>query len=346
MSLHIVQILPMYHPLGEEKLREFADVKVFHTFNEQEIISYLQQNMVDGIILRAPAKITPAILDQCEHVKAISGAGIGLDNIDVNYATSKGIKVLHAPKMNSEATAEHAVALLLAVMKDINSFHVEMKKGNFSFRDGRYTTELKDKTLGLVGFGSIAQTVAKILKNGFDMNIVAYVRTISEDRQSLANSLGVELTTSIEEVFKRSDAISLHIPLTMHTKELIDKKLLNLMKPSAVLINTARGGIINEQDLVSALKNKKLLRAGVDVFAVEPPAKNHPFLEVDEIIMTPHIGGISLEAAKKTSVVIAENLRKAIEGEELSVIANSEALLNLQSVKEMAKQSGGKDEII
>lgn len=330
MSLHIVQILPMYHPIGEEKLKEFADVKVFQTFNEQDIISYLQQHVVDGIILRAPAKITPAILDQCEHVKAISGAGIGLDNIDVDYATKKGIKVLHAPKMNSDATAEHAVALLLAVMKDISTFHLEMKKGNFSFRDGRYTAELNGKTLGLVGFGSIAQKVAKILKSGFEMNVLAYVRTISEDRQILAKSLGVELTTSIEEVFKRSDAISLHIPLTVQTKELVDKNLLGLMKPSAVLINTARGGIIHEQDLVNALKNKNLLRAGVDVFAVEPPAENHPFFEVDEIIMTPHIGGISLEAAKKTSVVIAENLRKAIEGEELSVIANLDALHKLK----------------
>lgn len=330
MSLHIVQILPMYHPIGEEKLKEFAHVKVFHTFNEQEIIAYLQQHVVDGIILRAPAKITPAILDHCEHVKAISGAGIGLDNIDVDYATKKGIKVLHAPKLNSDATAEHAIALLLAVMKDISSFHSEMKKGNFSFRDGRYTTELQGKTLGLVGFGSIAQKVAKIGKNGFEMNILAYVRTISKDRLELANSLGVELTTSIEDVFKRSDAISLHIPLTGETKELIDKNLFSIMKPSAVLINTARGGIINEQDLVSALKNKTLLRAGVDVFAVEPPAENHPFFQVDQIIMTPHIGGISIEAAKKTSVAIAENLRKAIDGEVLSVIANLDALHKLE----------------
>ncbi|MFJ8064019.1 hydroxyacid dehydrogenase [Psychrobacillus sp. NPDC096426] len=330
MSLHIVQILPMYHPIGEEKLKEFADVKVFHVFNEQEIISYLQQNVVDGIILRAPAKITPAILDQCEHVKAISGAGIGLDNIDVDYATKKGIKVLHAPKMNSEATAEHAVALLLAVMKDISRFHLEMKKGNYSFRDGRYTTELKGKTLGLVGFGSIAQKVAKILKNGFEMNVLAYVRTISADRQEIANSLGVELTTSIEKVFRKSDAISLHIPLTEETKELIDKKLFNIMKPSAVIINTARGGIINEKDLVSSLKNKTFSRAGIDVFTVEPPTENHPFFQIDEITMTPHIGGISIEAAKKTSVVIAENLLKAIEGEELSVIANLDALHKIQ----------------
>lgn len=320
----------MYHPDGEKKLRELAEVKQFHEFDEQEIIKYLQQHAVDGIILRAPAKITPEILNHCENVIAISGAGIGLDNIDVEYATTKGIKVLHAPKMNSTATAEHAVALLLSAMKDISMFHTEMQKGNFSFRDGRYTTELKGKTIGLIGFGSIAQKVAKIVKNGFEMNVVAYVRTISDARQELADSLGVEVTTSMEDVFRRSDAISLHIPLTEETKELIDNKFFKVMKPSAVLINTSRGGVIQEADLVEALKNKTMLRAAVDVFGVEPPAGDHPFFGIDEITMTPHIGGISIEAAKKTSVVIAENLIKAIHGEELSVIANTEKLVKIK----------------
>lgn len=329
MTLHIVQILPMYHPDGEEKLSELADVKQFKEFDEEEIIGYLKQTKVDGIILRAPAKITRGILDHCEHVTAISGAGIGLDNIDVEYATSKGIKVLHAPKLNSTATAEHAVALLLSVMKDITVFHAEMQKGNFSFRDGRYTAELEGKTLGLVGFGSIAQKVAKIAKNGFGMKPIAYVRTISAERRKLADSLGVEVTTSMEEVFKKSDAVSLHIPLTTQTQELIDKKLFNLMKPSAVLINTSRGGVINETDLVEALKNKTLRRAGVDVFAVEPPSATHSFYGLAEITMTPHIGGISVEAARETSVIIAENLIRAIQGEELTVIANAQNIVKL-----------------
>lgn len=330
MSLHIIQILPMYHPDGEEKLKELAEVKQFNEFDEQEIIKYLQQNAVDGIILRAPAKITPEILNYCDNVIAISGAGIGLDNIDVDYATTKGIKVLHAPKMNSTATAEHAVALLLSVMKDISVFHTEMQKGNFSFRDGRYTTELQGKTLGLIGFGSIAQKVAKIVRNGFGMNVVAYVRTISDERQELADELGVDVTTSMEDVFRRSDAISIHIPLTEQTKELINKKFFDVMKPSAVLINTSRGGVINEGDLVEALKNKTILRAALDVFSIEPPAGDHPFYGMSEITMTPHIGGISIEAAKKTSVVIVENLIKAIHGEELSVIANAEKLVKLK----------------
>ncbi|WP_052461743.1 NAD(P)-dependent oxidoreductase [Sporosarcina koreensis] len=326
MSLHIVQIYPMYHPDGEEKLNQLASVKRFETFDEQAIADYVQQHPVDGIILRAPARITPTILDACKTVKAISGAGIGLDNIDVAYATEKGIKVLHAPKLNSLATAEHTMALLLAAMKDISGFHMEMKDGNFSSRDGRYTMELRGKTLGLIGFGSIAQQVAAMARNGFGMEVLAGVRSITEERQALADSLGIGLTTSMVEVFTESDAVSLHIPLTDQTRGLIDGKYFERMKPTAVLVNTARGGVLNETDLCEALEGGKLLRAAVDVYEAEPPAPDHPFFSTEGITMTPHIGGISLEAARETSVIIAENLVKAIRGEVLSVIANAEKL--------------------
>ncbi|WP_054751872.1 NAD(P)-dependent oxidoreductase [Piscibacillus salipiscarius] len=154
---HVIQILPMYYPKGEEVLNELAHVKKFEEFREDEIIEYLKSHRVDGIILRAPARVTSAMIDAAKDLKAVSGAGIGLDNIDVEYATQKGIKVLHAPKINSQATAEHTIGLIFSVMKNIVPFHEEMKKGNFGYRDGKFTYELKGKTLGLVGFGSIAQ---------------------------------------------------------------------------------------------------------------------------------------------------------------------------------------------
>src|SRR5699024_10014151 len=195
----------MYHEDGETVLKENASVTIFREFDEKEIIDFLNNNKVNGIILRAPAQITPAILDACHDVKAISGAGVGLDNIDVEYATEKGIRILHAPKINSVATAEHAVSLILATMKNIVKFHKEMEKGNFSYRDGKFTRELRGKKLGLVGLGSIAQEVAKIMKNGFGMDVLAYVRRIPEERRQIATSLGVKLTMNIEDVFRESD---------------------------------------------------------------------------------------------------------------------------------------------
>lgn len=323
MRPHIVQILPMYHPDGERKLTELATVQRFEEFDEPAIIEYVKNHRVDGIILRAPARITRELLEHCNTVSAISGAGIGLDNIDVDYATEKGIKVLHAPKMNSTATAEHAAALLLAAMKDIAAFDTEMKRGNFSSRNGNFTRELAGKTLGLIGFGSIAQKLAVMASAGFGMNVLAYVRSISGERQALADVLGVELTMSMEEVFGRSDAVSLHIPLTEATSGIIGKELLSRMKPDAVLVNTSRGGIIKENELTDALNLGTLRHAAVDVYAAEPPAANHPYFSAANMTMTPHIGGISLEAARETSVTIAENLVKAIRGELLDVIANA-----------------------
>lgn len=323
---HIVQILPMYHADGENLLNKHADVKKFTEFNEQEICDYLQIHHVDGIILRAPARITPAILDCCRQVKAISGAGVGLDNIDVGYATKKGIPVLHAPKLNSTATAEHAVSLLLAVMKKTAYFDRETRSGNFQSRDGEFTLELEGKQLGLVGFGSIAHKAARILVHGFGMKAMAYVRTINAEKQQAADRIGVELTTSLENVFSKSDVVSLHIPLTIETDKLVDYQLLSLMKETAVLINTARGGVINEEDLAEALKQNRILGAGIDVFADEPPSSDHPFFQLKQVTMSPHIGGISLEAARKTSMLIAENLIRAIQGQKLSVIANQAEL--------------------
>lgn len=325
-TIHILQILPMYHEDGEQVLRENAKVTKFDTFNEQEIITFLKGNKVDGITLRAPARITPAILDACDGVKAISGAGVGLDNIDVDYATKKGIPILHAPKVNTTATAEHAVSLILAVMKNIVNFNKEMEKGNYSYRDGKYTRELKGKKLGLVGFGSISQEVAKIMKNGFNMEVLAYVRRIPGERREIAETIGVELTMNMEDVFRESDVISLHIPLNEKTDGIINKTYFDMMKPEAVLVNTARGGIVNEEDLVAALENNQFHAVGADVFRKEPAPADHPFLNVEKITKTPHVGGISLEAAQQMSVTVATNLLKAVQGEKLPTIANWDQL--------------------
>lgn len=321
-KLKIVQILSMYHPDGEKVLNQLADVKKFDEFDEQQIIDFLNKNTVDGIILRAPAAITPSILDRCSNVRAISGAGVGLDNIDVEYATEKGIAILNAPSLNSIATAEHTVSLIMSVMKNVPVFNEEMKKGNFSYRDGRYTYEMHGKKVGLIGFGNIAQKVGQILSAGFGMEVTAYVRTISAEREKLAEENKVRLTTSIEQLLQQSDIVSLHIPLQKETEKIIDKSLLSLMKKDAVLINTARGGLINEKDLIEVLENGGIMGAGLDVFTQEPPPKDHPFFKLKQVVATPHIGGISKEAAKKTSVTIARNLVTALDGRDVATIVN------------------------
>ncbi|PKR78174.1 hydroxyacid dehydrogenase [Halalkalibacillus sediminis] len=325
----------MYHSSGEEVLHANDNVIKTNDYSEENITKILKQNDIDGIILRAPARINSKIIDACGHsVKAISGAGVGLDNIDVEYASKMGIRVLHAPKINSNATAEHTVSFILALYKHLLPFHTETRKGNFSIRNERFTYELKGKQLGLVGFGSIAQRVAKILRNGFEMEVKVFVREIKEKHKEAADKLGVRLTTSMEEVFKFSDVVCTHIPLTNETEKIINEYYFQMMKPTSVFINTARGGVINEKDLAYALEKKWLMGAGIDVFSNEPPEADHPLYKLDNVLLTPHIGGISEEAARETSCIITKNLLKVIRGEQVATVAN------LKMLKEEGFKSG------
>lgn len=314
----------MYHPKGEKLLKEHAEVIQTNNYDTDHLKSLVAD--VDGVVLRAPARINKDILDAAKNVKVISGAGVGLDNIDVTYATKKGIPVLHAPKVNTNATAEHTIGLLFGLSKKLIPFHQEMEKGNFSSRDNHYTFELKGKTLGLIGWGDIAQKVASIGSSSLGMKVVSYVRNVDVKKKESARNHHVELTEHIEQVMEESDFVSLHIPLTKNTTNLIDRNLLGMMKQNAFLINTARGGIVNETDLYHALKEKRIAGAGIDVFSLEPPSEDHPFFDLDNVLLTPHVGGISEEAAEESSYTVARNLITVLKGDKVSSIANPACL--------------------
>ncbi len=322
----VLQILSMYHEQGEQVLQEGAEVTRTDDYSVPHLCE--QVKMVEGVVLRAPAFITKEIIDSNPNLKVISGAGIGLDNIDVQYATEKGIAVLHAPAVNKVSTAEHAVMLMMALAKSVIPFHNEMKKGNYSSRVMIPSRELKGKKVGLIGFGSIAQEVGKRLKCGFEMEVTAWVRKFQPEKHGVADELGIELTTDMEEVFSQSDFLSIHIPLNDRTKHSIDRRLLSLMKPSAYFINTARGAIVNQDDLYSLLKEGKIAGAGLDVFDPEPPAKDLPLLSLPNVIVTPHVGGTTVESNFIMATTVARNVIRVLQGEKPEYIANSEVLEN------------------
>ncbi|WP_126424908.1 hydroxyacid dehydrogenase [Brevibacillus marinus] len=323
----VMQILSMYHPAGEKWLAEHADVVRVDDHQPEAILSALGKHPdVEGIILRAPARITRSILDAAPSVRVISGAGVGVDNIDVAYATEKGIAVLHAPKVNAESTAEHAVALLFALSKQIVLFDQEMRKMNFAIRNQVFPHELKGKVLGLVGWGEIARHVARICGLGLGMQVVAYVRSLSEEKTAAAAKLGVTLTTDLAEVFRVADAVSVHIPLTENTRGLIDRKLLRLLKPNAYFINTARGAVVNEQDLYQVLQEKRIAGAALDVFSQEPPTPDIPFHKLDNVVLTPHVGGITEEASRISSALVARNVLDYLDGKTPKYIVNPQVL--------------------
>jgi D-3-phosphoglycerate dehydrogenase / 2-oxoglutarate reductase len=320
----VLQILSMYHPAGEKVLREGAEVIRTDEYDIPHLCEAVKG--MEGIVLRAPAKITKEVIDSNPGLKVISGAGVGLDNIDVAYATEKGIPVLHAPAVNKVSTAEHAVTLIMALAKSLIPFHDNMKKGNYNSRISIPAFELKGKKVGLIGFGNIAQEVAKRLKLGLEMDVTAWVREYKPEKHQIAHEIGVNISTDMEAVFKEADFISLHIPLTEQTRYSIDRKLFSLMKPSAYLINTARGAIVNQDDLYQVLKQGKIAGAGLDVFEPEPPANDLPLLSLPNVIVTPHVGGTTMECKYIMSTKVAENVIKVLNGKKPAYIGNPEVL--------------------
>lgn len=323
MRKKVLQILPMYDPKGEEILRQSADVIYTDRYDEEHLCRMVKG--VHGIVLRAPARITRRIIEAADCLEAISGAGVGVDNIDVQAATERGIPVLHAPSLNTNATAEHAVALMLALSKMVVRGDQAMRRNHFAARDSMRTMELRGKRLGLVGFGAIAQRVAEIAGKGFGMKVTAYVRRMDDQRRQRAMELGAGLTTDLQELFATSDIVSLHVPLTAETRHLVNRELLDLMQPHALLINTARGGVVDHPALLHALKAKKLAGAALDVFDPEPPEPSELF-QMEQVITTPHIGGITREATYQMAVTVAQNMLKILQGQPVETVSNPEVL--------------------
>jgi len=321
----VLQVLSMYHSEGEKLLQEGAEVIRTEQYDIPHLCKCVKE--AEGIVLRAPAKITREVIDAAgSRLKVISGAGVGLDNIDVAYATEKGIPVLHAPAVNKESTAEHAVMLMMALAKSVIPFHENMKKGNYDSRMIIPTFELKGKSVGLIGFGNIAQEVAKRLKFGFDMDVTAWVREYKPEKHKAADEIGINISTNMEEVFRVSDFISLHIPLNQYTKHSIDSRLISLMKPTAYLVNTARGAVVNQTDLYRALVDGTIAGAGLDVFDPEPPAKTLPLLSLPNVVLTPHVGGTTVECNYIMSTTVAQNVIKVLQGKKPAHIVNPEVL--------------------
>ncbi|MGG1662688.1 hydroxyacid dehydrogenase [Brevibacillus sp. NRS-1366] len=320
----VLQILSMYHEAGEEILHEGAEVIRTDRVDEEHLRELVRD--VDGIVLRAPAKITREIIDAAARVKVISGAGVGLDNIDVAYATEKRIPVLHAPSVNAISTAEHAVTLIMALGKSLLPFHKEMSQGNYASRTELKTYELKGKRVGIVGFGSIAKEVARRVKLGLAMDVIVWVREYDKNKHGLAEELGLEITTDLDRVFSESDFVSLHIPLQKQTRGVINRHHFSLMKPTAYLINTARGGVVNQEDLYEALKNGEIAGAGLDVFEPEPPQPDLPLLSLPNVIVTPHVGGTTVECNYIMATTVAKNVLRVLNGERPEFIGNPDVL--------------------
>lgn len=262
----------------------------------------------DAIITRSGTTITKELLENPGRLKIIGRAGVGLDNVDIEAASKKGIIVMNAPTGNTLAATELTMGMILAAARKIPMANSSLKKGEWD-RKKFMGIQLYNKTLGIVGLGRIGSNVAVRAKS-FGMKIVAYDPYI---KKSKAESLGVKLYDSLLEVLKESDIVTFHTPLTNETHNMVTEKEISMMKDGAIIVNCARGGIVNEEDLFNAVKSGKLFAAAIDVFEVEPPTGNK-LLTLDNIFVTPHIGANTNEGQKGVAVIIAEQVINALHG--------------------------------
>jgi D-3-phosphoglycerate dehydrogenase len=255
----------------------------------------------DAIIIRSETKLKAEIIEAGDRLKVIGRAGIGLDNVDLSAATKKGIVVMNTPQENAIAAAEHTIAMMLSISRKIPQATGSMKAGKWE-KKKFLGVELYTKTLGIIGIGVIGTIVADRAR-GLKMKVIAYDPYLSKE---VAEKKGVDLV-SFEELLNRSDFISIHTPLTEETRNLIDKNTLAKMKDRVILINCARGGIINEKDLYDAIKAAKVAGAALDVFEKEPAIGN-PLMELEQVIGTPHLGASTGEAQENVSIAIAQQI--------------------------------------
>lgn len=245
----------------------------------------------EALIIRV-YKVDKELIDKMPKLKIVAKHGVGTDSIDKVYARERGIIVTNTPHANSNAVAELVVGLAISCFRNLVRSNLEILNGYEGIAPQHLTGyELHGKTAGLIGLGNIGTKVANILKHGFNMEILVYDPFINKGDDNL-----YKLVDSLDDLLQKSDLVTLSIPLTEETRNLISKRELDLMKDNAVLLNTARGGIVNEEDLIEALKNKKIFAAGVDAFLEEPVTKNNPLVQQANLIACPHIGANTFDS--------------------------------------------------
>lgn len=287
-------------PRGIEILRKAGfDVDVKTGMSPEELKACI--GAYHGLIIRSATKVTADVLEAATNLKVVGRAGSGLDNVDKTAATKKGIVVMNTPGGNTVTTAEHTIALMFALARQIPQATASMKEGKWEKK--RFMgVELYHKTLGIIGLGNIGKEVAKRAQ-GLEMHVIAYDPYLSDEN---AREMGIE-KVELPELYRRSDFITIHTPITAETRNLINRKTIADMKDGVRIINCARGGIVNEDDLYEALRSGKVAGAALDVFEKEPPGENR-LLTLDNLICTPHLGAATEEAQDNVAIAVAEQV--------------------------------------
>lgn len=298
---------------GKNYLREKGyEIRVLQDSSIENICKNISD--CSGLLLRT-TPCTKEVFDAAPHLKVIGRHGVGYDNIDITAAVARGIQVCYTPLANANSVAEHTIMLLLACAKNLVIADKELRLGNYEIRNLMPGNDVFGKTLGIIGFGRIGKNVAEKAALGLGMNILAYGHRLEKEKTPDY----ITIMEEVDELIRQSDYISLHIPFSDETKGFFDSKKLSLMKPDAVLINTARGGIVNEDDLYHALIEHRIAGAGLDVFEDEPFRETLSNLfQLDNVIVTPHSAALTKEAMARMSLDAAIGIDEVLSGKKPS----------------------------
>lgn len=297
------------HKDGKALLKEKAEILFARSLEEGSLIQEAKE--IDGIIIRANGKVTRKMMEAAPRLKVIGRHGVGVENVDLEAATEKGIWVVNTPDANDISVAEHFFGLALILSKMLKKGEMALREGRWEARYQYIGNELHGKTLGILGFGRIGKAVGRIGYKGFDMKVLYYDALRYEEVEKEIEVVKANL----EEVMSRSDFISINLPMLPVTKGLIGEREFGMMRPTAYIINLARGPIWDEKALYKVLKEGRIAGAGADVFEVEPAAKEHPLFQLENFVGTPHSAAHTEEALRRMSLVAVDILR-VLEGKE------------------------------
>jgi D-3-phosphoglycerate dehydrogenase len=299
-----ILLLESLHPDAEALLKQHDQVVLAE--GDMDALEVAQQGDVTGILTRGKGKITRELMRVCgSSLKAVSRAGAGLDTVDVVAAKELGVAIIFAPGINAQTTAEHAVMLMMLAGRKAAMLNANVKAGNWAIRNGYEGIELNGKTLGIVGLGNIGVRVAQ-LGQALGMAVMYWSRTLRDERF---------VYRELDDLLRQADVISLHAALNDETRGMIGARELGLMKPAAILVNTARGALIDQAALAAALQDGKLGAFAADMLAQQPPDPNDPLLKSERVTLTPHVAGLTDRTYREVCVFCAQNVLAVSKGQ-------------------------------
>ena len=304
------------HPIGTALLEQ-AGIEV-RTASAPDL-DHLAAGIVDADAVLIRDTLPAWVMDRAPHLKVIANHGTGTDGVDVAHATERGIPVVYTPEANVQAVAEHALMLMLATARKVVASDAATRAGNWGFKYDHDLISLWGKTLGIVGYGHTGRWLARMASRGLGMKVIVW--SPSAPRESLD---GVTAAESLEDLLGQADVVSLHRPLRPDTRHTLNAAALALLKPQAIVINTSRGGLIDQPALVTALADGKLAGAGLDVFEQEPLAADHALTRLSNVVLTPHLAGSTVQALEETARQCAQGIIAVLTGERPVNVRNPE----------------------